>query len=67
MYLQKGISIKIRKKIFFASRRSLKKRAGFGAGSVSQRYGFEDLHPDPYQNVIDPERWIFAYGSYLSL
>jgi hypothetical protein len=29
------------------------KRAGSGAGSVSQRYGSED--PDPYQNVTDPE------------
>jgi hypothetical protein len=24
--------------------------------SVSQRYGSEDPHPDPYQNVADPER-----------
>jgi hypothetical protein len=27
--------------------------------SISQRYGSEDphLHPDPYQNVTDPEEW----------
>ncbi len=24
-------------------------------GSVSQRYGSEDPHPDPYQNVRDPQ------------
>ena len=25
------------------------------SGSVCQRYGSEDPHPDPYQNVTDPE------------
>jgi hypothetical protein len=32
---------------------------GSAAGSVSQRYESEDPdpHPDPYQNVKDPEHW----------
>jgi hypothetical protein len=30
----------------------------FGSGSVSQRYGSEDPHPDPYQNVTDPQHCI---------
>ncbi len=30
-------------------------RYGSASGSVSQRYGSEDPHPDPYQNVTDPE------------
>jgi hypothetical protein len=30
-------------------------RTGFGAGSVSQRYGSEGA--DPYQNVTAPEHW----------
>jgi hypothetical protein len=37
------------------------KRAGSGTGSgtVSQRFGSADpdAHPDPYQNVTDPEPW----------
>jgi hypothetical protein len=39
--------------------------SAFGSGSVgsvcfSQRYGFEDPdpHPDPNQNVTDPQHWI---------
>ncbi len=35
--------------------RSVTKRAGSGAGPVSQRYGSED--PIPYQNVTDPEHY----------
>ncbi len=29
-------------------------------GSISQRYGSEDPgpHPDPYQNVTDPQNWL---------
>jgi hypothetical protein len=36
----------------------MKKGVLLASGSVSQRYGSEDLdpHPDPYQNVTDPER-----------
>ncbi len=30
---------------------------GSAYGSVSQRYGSEDPHPDPYQNVMDPQLW----------
>ncbi len=37
----------------FASEGQKSSSAGFGAGSVSQRYGFED--PDLYQNIMDPE------------
>jgi hypothetical protein len=44
MYLQKEISIKRKKKLLASW--SLAKRAGSGAGSVSQRNGSED--PDPY-------------------
>ncbi len=47
----------LKKKLFWASWRSLTKRAGFGSragsGSVSQRYWFENS--DPYQNGTDPE------------
>jgi hypothetical protein len=35
---------------------------GSASGSVNQRYGSEDPHPDPYQNVTDPQNW---YGSYV--
>ncbi len=40
--------------------------AGFASGSVSQRYGSEDPnpHPDPYQNVTDPEHWTLAVPQY---
>ncbi len=33
---------------------------GSKSGSVSQRYGSEDQdqHPDPYQNVTDPQHWL---------
>ncbi len=57
MYLQKGICIKTYRKNYFllASWRVLTKRAGSGAGSVSQRWGSEDPHPDPYQDVTDPD------------
>ncbi len=57
MYLQwqKGISIKL-KTILLVSLRSLTKIAG--SGSVSRRYRSEDPHPDPYQNVTDPEHWL---------
>ena len=39
--------------------RSLTKIAGSGSasgsGSISQRYGSADPHPDPYKNVMDPQ------------
>ncbi len=60
------------KKNYFllASWRSLTKRAGSGAGSVSgsafvsvsQRNGSEDPHLDPYQHVTDPEHWVGGRG-----
>ncbi len=33
---------------------------GSVSGSVSQRYGYEDPDPDPYQNVTDPQHngWV---------
>jgi hypothetical protein len=31
------------------------KKAGSGAGSVSQRHGSKDPDPYPYQNVTDPK------------
>ncbi len=39
------------------------KKADSGAGSVSQRYGSEDPgpHPDPYQNVSNPENGFLGY------
>jgi hypothetical protein len=60
MYLQKEISIKI---FCVGVLKVTTKRAESGsgsragAGSVGQRYGFEDPDPppDPYQNVKDPE------------
>jgi hypothetical protein len=59
MYLQKRINIKTKRKKYFllASWRSLTKRAGSSSGSVSHKYVSEDPdpHPDPYQNVMDPE------------
>jgi hypothetical protein len=27
---------------------------GSASGSLSQRYEYEDSHPDPFQNVTDP-------------
>jgi hypothetical protein len=44
---------------YLASLRSLTKRAGSGAGSVSQKYGSEDPYPHPnmFQKVTDPEHW----------
>ncbi len=60
MYLQKVISIKIRrKKIIFCWR--LEGHWGNRAGSearpeVSQRFN----DPDPYQNVTDPEHWLLG-------
>jgi hypothetical protein len=30
---------------------------GSASGTVSQRYGTEDQHPDLYQNVTDPQHW----------
>ncbi len=53
----------LKKKIIFllASWMSLTKSAGSGSASesVGQRYGSEDPHPDPYQNVTDPEHCFF--------
>jgi hypothetical protein len=36
------------------------KIAGSGSGSISQRHGSADpdLHPDPQQNVMDPQHWL---------
>jgi hypothetical protein len=34
-------------------------KKGVGAGSISQRYG--SGHPDPHQNVMDPQHWHKAY------
>jgi hypothetical protein len=38
----------------------LTKRAGSGAGSVSQRYRYGSADSNPYQNVTDPEHWLNA-------
>ncbi len=46
-----------RKKIFFASSKSMKKVVGSGAWSICQRYGSGD--PDPHQNVTDPQHCIW--------
>jgi hypothetical protein len=45
----------MKKFIFFASLKSLKKEVGSGVGSgfISQRYG--SGNPDPHQNVTDPQ------------
>ena len=49
--------------IFFsfllASWRSLMKIAGYGSGSISQRHRSADPHPDPHQNVMDPQHWLY--------
>jgi hypothetical protein len=38
--------------------------SGFTSGSVNQRYGSEDPHPDPYQNVTDPEHCFLVMKTY---
>jgi hypothetical protein len=40
--------------------------SGSASGSVSQRYGSEDPdpHPDPYQNVTDPQHWYIHENIY---
>ncbi len=43
-------------KNLFMSRRSLAKIAG--SGFISQSYG--SAYPDPYQNFMDPQHWIFG-------
>ncbi len=35
--------------------------SGSGSGSISQRHGSAD--PDPHQNVMDPEHWIYMIGT----
>ncbi len=63
MYLQKVISRKncVKKLVFCWRRRSMTKIAGFGSesgsGSISQRHESADPHPDPPQNVMDPQHW----------
>ncbi len=39
----------------------LTKIAGSGSVSITQRYGSVDLHPDPYQNFMDPQNWLELY------
>jgi hypothetical protein len=43
----------MKKIIFFASIKSLKKGVGSGSGPISQRY--RSVDPDPQQNVTDPQ------------
>ncbi len=38
-----------------------------GSVSVSQRYGSEDPHTDPYQNVTDPQHWFPRMQGNLSI
>jgi len=45
---------KIRKKMFFAYLKSIKKLVGSGVGGT-YRYGSGDSDPDPHQNVMDPQ------------
>jgi hypothetical protein len=45
----------MKKIIFFASFKFLKKVVGSGSGSISQKFGSPD--PDPHQNVRDPQHW----------
>jgi|LakMenE18May11ns_1017448.scaffolds.fasta_scaffold8602084_1 hypothetical protein len=33
-----------------------------GSGSISQRHGSAGLDPDPHQNVMDPQHWIWDPG-----
>ncbi len=42
--------------------RSMTKIAGSGSesGSIRQRHGSEDTDPDPYQNVLDPQHWLYS-------
>jgi hypothetical protein len=44
-----------KKKILFASLKSLKKGVGSGTGSISQRDGSADPDLVPHQNVKDPQ------------
>jgi hypothetical protein len=54
--LKNDENVPAKKLIFFvAVLKVTDKKAGFGAGSVSQRYGSMD--PDLYQNVTDLEHW----------
>ncbi len=32
-------------------------KKGVGSGSISQRYGFGELDPDPHQYVKDSQNW----------
>jgi hypothetical protein len=51
MYLRVRYKRNMKKKIFVASLKSLKK----GIGSISQKYRSRD--PDPHQNFMDPQHW----------
>ncbi len=59
----------ISKKFLFTPWRSLTKITGYGSGSwsesgsgsISQRYGSVDPHPDPYQNFLYPQHWLLHY------
>jgi hypothetical protein len=56
MYLQKGIGIKTQRKQYrYYLLKVTDKKSRM---RIRQKYGTEDpdLHPDPYQNVTDPER-----------
>jgi hypothetical protein len=61
-YLQKGISIKLRKIIIFSWHLEGRRRKAQDLELDpcpdpldKGRYGSEDPHPDPYQNFMDPE------------
>jgi hypothetical protein len=50
-------------KFLLKSWRTLTKISGFESrsGSICQRYGSTD--PDPYQNFMDPQKWVIPYKS----
>jgi hypothetical protein len=58
------VSYKKNMKFCFASSNSLEK--GVGPRSIIQRYGSEDLdpEPDPQQNVTDPHHCFYQCGSF---
>ncbi len=52
----------MKKKLIFASLKSLKEGvgSGIGSGSISQRWGSESGDPDLDQNVTDPQHWLIV-------
>jgi hypothetical protein len=53
--------------IIFCWHLTKRARSGAGSASVSQRYGSEDPHPDPYQNVMDQKPFFYYFFIFFSV